>query len=174
MNRLNIVMLALFAGILSAPLIFAADCISEGTTSDYEFDRPALGQAGDPVSAEWACGTGEPTIWESDPISGDDPMGNATAGNPPTTAAPPIENKGGNLSGPNGDTQNNGGFEGDCIEVYLVFTYRYQVTRTVSHTTGTTVEPGGVGGHDSTTHSRTTTYWVNGTKRSNTKEACPC
>ena len=151
----------------------AVPCIPDGTTSDIEWTSD-LTDPGVPVGATVVPGS--ITGHEHDDQSADDDMGSgshsqAPAPNPSDpdihTFTIPVENKGGNLSGPNGTTQN--GFpEGDCIEVYASVTVKYQV----STTEAVTVEIGGV----STTTSITTTVWHTSVLnfRDAWRRVCPC
>ena len=140
-------------------------CLEDGATVGLEFERPDLGGAGDPTGADWTGGgTGSPQGFEEDTFF-DDPMGDANAGDPPSTATLPVSNSGGDLSGPNGVVQNGAG-EGDCIEVYVQWSYRYpvQVSRTVTFG----LEILGLG------FTATSTVWKYAVKMSETKEVCPC
>lgn len=146
-------------------------CVPDGGRVSPDFSRPPLGQPGDPVGAEWlnSPGTGDasgdPQARESDPISGDDPMGPATPSASGDQAAVPVDNHGGDLSGPNGETQ-NGGTEGSCIEVYVEWTYRYPVTVHKSITASILGSSAG--------ETEIVIVWKYGKKRSKVKGVCPC
>lgn len=143
----------------------SAPCIPEGGKSAFEFERPELGQEFDPTGAEWINGkTGDPKGKEEDVLY-DDELGAATPGEPPTKATLEIENKSGKLSGPNGVVQNGGG-EGDCIEVYLEWTYRYPAT--ITRSASVKLNGFGVGS------SVSVTVWMFATKKSKVMEICPC
>ena len=148
-----------------------APCVPEGGRANPNYDRPPLGQPGDPVGAEWvhspgtADASGDPQARESDPVSGDDPMGAAIPATSGGQASAPVDNHGGDLSGPNGETQ-NGGSEGPCIEVYVEWTYRYPVTIHKSMTSS-------VWGFSSG-KIQISVIWKYGKKRAKIKEICPC
>lgn len=150
----------------------SAPCVPEGNTVPHAFDRPRLGQPGDPVGAEWVDrdpnlqdGSGDPQAYEADPLSNDDPMGAAAPVPPGDSAEVPVTNSGGDLAGPNGEDQNGAG-EGPCIEVYVEWTYRYPVTVQRSHH----LSLWGA----STGETETFIIWREGKKRSKIKEICPC
>lgn len=147
-------------------------CISSGTAATVTFTRPSLLTPGTPVGAIWSSGTGDPQAFDEDPAL-DDLMGDGIPGSPPTTASVIISNFNGDLSGPNGVTV-NGGTDGDCIEVYMRWTYLYQ--ETVTHTTISEFEfkPGGMGSGSGTSQSTSVTYWRAGYKFSCKKDVCPC
>jgi hypothetical protein len=164
--------LCVLLAFLTLPLALAADsegnsppCVPAGSSAELEFERPPLGQDGDPKDAEWTNeGTGNPQGKEEDTFR-DDKMGSATAGDPPDKATLAVENKAGKLSGPNGEVQNGAG-EGDCIEVYVEWTYRYPATLTRS----SSVTVDGVGSGVSIA----VVVWKFGKKKSEPKELCPC
>jgi hypothetical protein len=54
-------------------------CVPEGGSSDTCADRPDLVGAGMPVGAVWANETGNPSAFENDPFSPNDPMGSASS-----------------------------------------------------------------------------------------------
>lgn len=140
-------------------------CIEDGATVGLEFERPELGGPGEPAGAEWTNGgTGNPQGAEDDAIF-DDPMGPAESADSGETAILPVSNSGGDLSGPNGVVQNGAG-EGDCIEVYVSWTYRYpvQVSRTVTFG----LELFGV------SFTGTSEVWRYAVKTSKKQEVCPC
>ena len=117
-------------------------CLPEGETRDVTFTTH-LTAPGTPADAEIIPGSGE--AWEHDNWS-DDPMGEPTEVPLPgggMAFTVPVRNDGGNLSGPNGVVQ-NGGLEGDCIEVLVRYTVRYSVKVCVTVETG--VDAGGVNG----------------------------
>lgn len=149
----------------------AAPCVPEGGRASPNYDRPPLGQPGDPVGAEWvnSPGTGDasgdPQVRERDPVSDNDPMGPATPSADGGSAAAPIDNHGGALSGPNGETQ-NGGTEGPCIEVYVEWTYRYPVA--IHKSIGASLW--GLTGNE--TH--VVVVWKYAKKRAKLQEICPC
>jgi hypothetical protein len=158
-----------FAIVALAGLALADEpCVAEGKTNTVTFDRPPLGQPGDPVTAEWTPKAAE--AFEDDPISADDKMGTMSNGATSDTASVEVENKGGNLSGPNGEVQNGTG-EGACIEVKAKFEYKYQTTHQVC--TATMLGVPGVG---SITVTRCTqkVVWAYAYKETTAKTVCPC
>lgn len=148
-----------------------APCVPEGGRVSPGFDRPPLGQPGDPVGAEWvhspgtADGSGDPQLREKDSFSGDDPMGAATPSSDGSAASAPVDNHDGDLSGPNGEDQ-NGGSEGPCIEVYVEWTYRYPVTIHKSITSSLWGLSSG--------ETEIVVVWKYAKKRAKVKEICPC
>jgi hypothetical protein len=148
-----------------------APCVPEGSRVTPDFDRPPLGQPGDPVGAEWvhspgtADGSGDPQMREKDSFSGDDPMGTANPSSDGSTASAPIDNDDGDLSGPNGEDQ-NGGSEGPCIEVYVEWTYRYPVT--IHKSIGASIWGFSSG------EIEIVVVWKYAKKRAKVKEICPC
>lgn len=97
-------------------------CIEKGETLNHceevDLDGPGM-----PAGAAIVRGSGR--MFERDPLSPNDRMGrvqNATE----TELCGKIKNVGGRLVGPNGTPQ-NGGVEGDCIEVYYRFRIVYPV-----------------------------------------------
>jgi hypothetical protein len=135
--RRIVVLVALAAASNATAFAQTPVVIPPGKTIEFEFPRPnhAL-----PPGGEWVGGTGNPQGYEHDPITPDDPMGEATGVDPATIG---VENKGGVLSGPNGAPQNGFG-EGAVIEVKICWTYRYPITNTNSKVTKT--RPFGMGG----------------------------
>jgi len=154
--KFGAIALLLLVPIGTAAIPVTNPCIPDGTSEDVPF-TPNMMATGIPVGA---MSVGTPDWYDQDVVS-DDYMG---SGDPL-----PIENKGGNLSGPSGEVV-NGGLDGDCIELIVYSTIRYQVT--VSVTGGVKIEPGGVGGSGSTTS--TVTIWVNRRVGWDAGEWCPC
>jgi hypothetical protein len=119
----------LAAFLLTASIAGAAaltePCIPDGATHDIKF-KANVTDPGFPPGSEVVPGSGSGV--ESDPVGGDDPLGGAseTTSGDCTSFTVPITNDGGVLSGPNGTAQ-NGGAEGDCIEVYVKYKIRYKV-----------------------------------------------
>lgn len=139
------------------------DCVPDGTTVPVDFPRPDLRQPGVPVDAEWAPGGGAPQAYEKDRFTGDDPMPSRPGDGDPCDV--PVENDGGELKDGNGKTM-NGGTEGDCIEVYVEWTYYYQV----KHNLGGSIRIGGASGHKN----RCWYVWKAAKIRSLVKQVCPC
>jgi hypothetical protein len=143
-------------------------CIPEGESITFGGTPPPTAGLGLEQPSEWADGSnpalGEiaPQIGEDDPLADDD-MGEGSwiGGN----VAFDISNAGGTLSGPNGTPQ-NGGTEGDCIEVYVDVPYWYQVT--VSQSWGVSF------GDLSWGSTRTTCVWQVGYYRVGEYSVCPC
>jgi hypothetical protein len=139
------------------------DCVPDGRTEPQSFPRPELDQPGVPVNARWAPGGGAPQAYEQDRITGDDPMPSSPGNGDPVDV--PVENAGGWLKDGSGKTL-NGGSEGDCIELYVEWSYYYPVK----------VQRGGVlkigGGSVSKTHCWY--VWKKGSIRSQVKQVCPC
>ncbi len=122
-----------------------------------------------PVDAERKGGSGNPQAKEDDPFASD-PMGPGTPDSSGDTASVDVENKGGNLSGPNGDVQNGFG-EGSCIEVKMCWTYKFQVT--IKTCVGSQV-PTGYGGSVSGSDCVSVTVWWEGKVCSPAQSVCPC
>ncbi len=110
---------------IAGAAVLTEPCIPDGDTHDITF-KTDLTEPGTPPGSEVIPGSGQGM--ESDVPGSDDPLGpagdNSTGGS--TTFTLPITNVGGVLSGPNGTPQ-NGGTEGDCIEVYVKYKIRYKV-----------------------------------------------
>ncbi len=144
-------------------------CLPEGETRDVTFTTH-LNSAGTPADAEIILGSGE--AWEEDPFSPNDPLGELIEAPLPgggMTFTVPVRNDGGNLSGPNGVVQ-NGGVEGDCIEVFVRYTIRYSVKVCVTVETG--VDAGGVNG--STAREECWTEIRRQTRSFKARTVCPC
>ncbi len=144
------------------------DCVPEGKTKNYTFEID-MQQSGMPVNATIVPGSC--TGWDKDYFTADDYLGRATF-TKPNKITVPIENKAGKLSGPNGVSQ-NGGTEGDCIEVYVRFLIQYQVT--VCYRRGSTVSHGHGGSSNSEEECWTEwrrAWWTD--SKSSPKEVCPC
>lgn len=108
-------------------------CVDDGYCWFMEFERPPLPAVGDPANAQY---NGEAWAYEEDSGgASDDGLGeadNADYDDPHTPENESAENQGVNICndggdlarGVNGEPQ-NGGLEGDCIEVYIRWTYTY-------------------------------------------------
>ncbi len=110
---------------LLAPLLFigiALPCVPDGGSGTVTLPRPRLPSAppNAPGGSSWSSDA--PAAEEHDDASPNDPMGDATPSSDGNSASVPVTNTGGNLQGPNGVTQ-NGGAEGDCIEVAICWKY---------------------------------------------------
>ncbi|MBM3978233.1 MAG: hypothetical protein FJ299_14760 [Planctomycetes bacterium] len=145
-------------------------CIPLGGTSDVEFDRPDIDADNMPADAEWKDGDGNPQAFDADTWSPDDPMGKGMSSDGGETVEVPVTNNGGHLFGPANHSPIEGGLEGDCIEVYVRWSFRFKVQ--VSVTTGVKYEVDGVGGSGSVT--QTVTIWQTGHVYDGPKEVCPC
>lgn len=102
-----------------AALASAVVCVAAGGSTTVTGTRPKDPPAGTGNQSQWD--KNPPHAEEHDSTSSNDDMGEATE-NPsnPQEASAQVSNTGGNLSGPNGKTQ-NGGAEGDCIEVIITW-----------------------------------------------------
>ena len=156
--------LALSVSIASAAVL-TEPCIPDGGILNIEFEAD-LSAPGIPPGAQIVPGSGEGM--EAD-IGADDELGSATevVTGRGTTFSVPITNHDGILSGPNGVAQ-NGGSEGDCIEVYVTYQIRYIVE----------VCDEGPGPADGGEPSGTGECWeewrVEEVEISPPKEVCPC
>jgi hypothetical protein len=159
-------MVALLVGSVAAQ---NAPCVPSGHQAHITFTRPSLIQANMPVGAEWhPNASGNPQAFESDVFS-NDPMGPAAAGNPPDTASVDVTNQNGNLNDATGRTQNGGG-EGDCIEVIVCWTYRFPVTVSMSSDVGIKLGEVEVGRSDGVS----IVIWKVATLCSDEVVICPC
>lgn len=115
-------------------------CVPEGDSVELEFPRPGLDSPGVPVNALWKNGDGSPEAWEKDGVSGNDDMGDATYGAASGSGTVTLTNDNGSIEGPNGvDVE----FLDGCVEVYMVWYYRYSAVTTVC--IKASVEIGGAG-----------------------------
>ena len=176
----SFIALALFALPLAASGDGGVPCIPDGTTRAVDFDLPAPGSDGVTAPApdakpwgggspfQWASDKSHPTeAKDADTWSPDDDMGDAKAADGKVSV--PIQNKDGKLSGPNGEVQ-NGGTEGDCIEVYVEVSYKVWTQKI--RTFGIDITPGGLGIKG--TETEITYEWVWHTYTTKEKEVCPC
>lgn len=164
-------LLALFT--LALPILVEdPPCVPEGGSSEVEFERPELDEAGDPAGAEWTGEGGDPEAFDED-VASDDSMGDADSEDGGSTATVTVENEEGDLSGPNGEVV-NGGLDGDCAEVYVEWTYRYPARVTTLFGTGLNFDFGIFGQLFNFSRAVTVTVWAEGTKRDGPKEVCPC
>lgn len=169
MYRLIMILAAAFAP--TAPIqqgtasegLGGRSCVPDGTTVPVDYPRPDLRQPGVPLNAEWAPGGGNPQAYERDRYSGDDPMPTRPGDGDPCEV--PVENDGGKLKDGDGKTQ-NGGLEGECIEVYVEWTYYYPV----KHNLGGSLRIGSMSGYKN----RCWYVWKQGKIRSLVKQVCPC
>lgn len=148
------------------PLLFARlalPCVPDGGSTTITLPRPSLPAdlPGAPSGNFWA-GT-SPGAEEHDDTSPNDAMGKATPDATGNSASVDVTNTGGNLKGPNGTVQ-NGGSEGDCIEVRICWSYWTWAQRPFIRFTHTGFESGW--------------YWVR-VKRQKCNprrgvEVCPC
>jgi hypothetical protein len=190
---LTILALSTWAAVLSSdctttysnPADATAGCLSNGNSATVNCARPDIQAGGHGGNCEWAGdsadgddnnnnGSGNPRLMEDDTTSPDDPMGHASTTDNGQHASGTVTNSGGSLSGSSGGVQ-NGGWEGDCIEVKVCWYYWYevQISQTSTHGGSVAVKPGiSVGGEHSTT--TTVTKWRLGEVCSSTTEICPC
>lgn len=116
----------LTAALLLAPLAAppVPTCVPKGGSVDVGPFTPNSDYDGAPTSLQ-PVGNGNPQGFEDDSFS-DDEMGSATpqAGGGATVKVSCSAD--GKLSGPNGEVQ-NGGSEGDCIEVTVKWKYKYKI-----------------------------------------------
>ncbi len=108
---------SLSAIVLLGGVALATVCVSDGSSGTVTFTQPAL-----PSGDTWEPTT--PEMMEDDVVS-DDSMGPATSTGS-GTATGTVTNSGGDLFGPRGGDQ-NGGTEGDCIEVKMCWKYKHWV-----------------------------------------------
>ena len=132
-SRALLLSLLVSAGSESA---FAHDCVEAGESGTLTFDRPGLIGGGIPSGAFWGGPNkdGAPRAYEKD-ISNDDDLGPGTPVNGGFQATATFTNIGGSLVGPNGVVQ-TGFWEGDCLEVYMTWTYVYELKVTTCYTLG--------------------------------------
>ena len=144
-----------FASEVSDPCNASRDCVSVGETVEVEFENPDLQADGMPVSSELVEGIG----MEQDP-GFDDVLGGATVGAETTTLA--ITNTNGTLVAPNGHS-GDGVAGGDCMEIYIEWTIRYKVYRSIETSIGFDGEV-----------AQGTWVWAYFTVSSPAQEICPC
>lgn len=152
---------------LVAPALVVAialPCVPCGGSSPVTLPRPSLPSApsGAPGSSSWSTDD-PPRAEEHDDITPNDPMGPATEDASTNTGSVEVTNDHGDLKGPNGNDQNGGG-EGECIEVAICWFYWTWTLVTDYVPTETGWE----------TH----TYWQHVRKKvcngGNDVEVCPC
>ena len=158
-------------------------CVEAGQTVEHFEERPAIDAPGMPVGAKWEHGNGGPELWDRDAFGSPDLMGNATLvevtnedGSTTTKACATIRNVGGEMVGPNG-ADVTGAFDGDCVEVYVVWFYRYTRTETRCISHGSSVGSGGSGVSEEETNCYQVTVHCRGWVRPNwdhTTQYCPC
>ena len=153
----NLILSLVLTVSIAGAAVLGEPCIPDGDTHNVDFT----------TDSNVVPGSGEGM--ESD-IGPDDELGSATetssGGN--TTFSVPITNNGGVLSGPNGVPQ-NGGAEGDCIEVYVTFKIRYKVK--VCNETPVTV---GGDGPESSSEDCWEEWREKEAEFSEPKTVCPC
>ena len=123
----------------------ALPCVPDGSSISLTAN-PDLKADGIPVAATIV---GDPVWYDKDVLVYDELGEGSTI---------EIENKGGNLSGPNGKVA-NGGLDGDCIEVSYKVLLRFQVKEEVCSSSGSQVGVGGSGISGSSGGCTTTTVW---------------
>lgn len=169
-------LIPMLAGMLSsAVLAIAPDepCIPEGGAGEVEFDRPPIDGNGMPADAEWIGGDGAPEGFDVDGWSGDDSLGDATVSQGGDTASVPLTNSGGELFGPNGHDV-EGGLEGECLEVTIVWHYRYKVSQVQTYTRLVSFAPEGMGGSWGSMRSTQVWVWRYAKVNRGPEQVCPC
>ncbi len=167
-KTLGIPLLAILVLAVPAMGSQAGDCLPAGETRKVTFTHDPT-EKGMPTDAEVLPNSVEG--WEKDFFSPDDPLGPGEFNQSTNEASVTITNTDGKLSGPNGVVQ-NGGLEGDCIEVYVRYQVRYKKTKTTSW--GWSSAPDGVGivfGVQETFEIWETSWW---TFRRTPQVVCPC
>ena len=133
MSRMLVLPVTAFAAVLvAASALLATTTIPCGGSVKFAVNQPRLDEEdGIPEGATYTGGgTGGPSVFEHDSTSSDDRMGRGTTRNAAADGKGGgvseicITNTDGNLEGPNGVVQNGGG-EGDCIEVMMCWRYSY-------------------------------------------------
>lgn len=143
-------------------------CVPKGGSKDVGPFTPDIGHDGEATSLQ-PDGDGSPKAYEDDWLK-DDKLGDATPG-PGKTATVKIScSSSGQLSGPKGKVE-NGGSEGDCIEVYVEWTYKYKEIVTVGGTIA--FWPEGIGGSGTTTIAVERWHYLT-VQSKETIEVCPC
>jgi hypothetical protein len=148
-------------------------CLTEGESCDIQFDRPPLDGPGMPVSAEWVGGDGAPEGFDVDTWSSSDSLGGAAVSNGGGTASVTVRNSGGELFGPNG-ADVEGGLEGECLEVKIVWRFRYQVMQVEAGSGQVSIAPEGIGGTWGGSTATHTWVWRYSSVSRGPKQVCPC
>ncbi|MFN0204918.1 MAG: hypothetical protein ACKVS6_01230 [Planctomycetota bacterium] len=123
-------MISLLRGVTAAFLLFplaavpAPPCVPKGGSVDVGPFTPNDDYDGAPTSLQ-PVGNATPQAFEDDHLR-DDEMGAATPQAGGGTTVQVSCSADGKLSGPNGEVQ-NGGAEGDCIEVIVKWKYKYKI-----------------------------------------------
>jgi hypothetical protein len=161
----------------SATAMVAPDCVPDGGSSTQTFDRPPIDAPGMPTNAHWSGGDGEPQASDVDTWSGPDAMGPGTSSASGDTASVTVHNSGGNIIGPNGAVV-EGGLEGSCVEMVMVWTFRYSVTTSVCVnarlTVSTEVSHAVVSGEVGRQHCVQVEIWLEGIVTDGPQVVCPC
>lgn len=118
--------LVLSATLLATPIPdgSSADCLPDGDSTTLCFPADWDGPT---APAHYSFVDGSATAHESDASGSQDMGAGSHDGGDPGEICVKVTNNGGDLAGPNGVTQ-NGGDEGDCIEVFVKFKLRYKAT----------------------------------------------
>jgi len=174
------------AAVLWTSFVFATPasdpCIPDGGSATEDFNRPPINSVGMPTSAEWTGGDGDPEAYDVDAWSAPDDMGAGTSSANGDTASVDVHNTGGNIIGPNGAVV-EGGLEGDCVEIVMVWHFKYKATISVcvSANVGLSVEGkfggtigGEVGGEVGRERCTEIEIWLDGVVADGPKEVCPC
>jgi hypothetical protein len=144
-------------------------CIPEGSSAEFDFERPNLTSAGFPANASWLDGTGAPTAYDEDWLH-DDEVGPGTPNADGSIASVTITNSGGSLFGPNGADL---GFSG-CIELSMEWTYEFVVEITECQFNGNFSQVGSGGSSSGTMICRSYPKRITRTVREGPVEVCPC
>ena len=114
---------ALFVAVPFALGMPTSECVPDPGSLDVCFDVDVTGAGFPPGST---VVPGSVMGCEDDTLTPDDPLGAGTYDSASDEVCIEISNTNGRLSGPNGTGQ-NGGAEGDCIEVFVKYKVQYQV-----------------------------------------------
>jgi len=104
-----------FAALFPAPTPDNPICVPDGECREVCEPIPTPPPGGQLISDS-------PDVFESDPLSSDDYLGNAEVQG--GQACYRICNEGGTLEGPDGRVLDDGALGGECVEIYFVWTYR--------------------------------------------------
>jgi hypothetical protein len=163
-------------------------CVPGSGCLRVTFERPPTGPgSGMPITATWVGGTGDPHGFDADAggwLNGGPPddLGNGSVAPGGSTVSITFENTG--LGGlvscqPNATDPHDHAFEGDCLEVFVRWSFDYNASCTTSVTRGggnsfPTVNGLTVTETSSSSTSITTVYYLRGHRDSPVVELCPC
>lgn len=140
--------------------LYASICVPDGTKVTVHATRPT-----NPPAGTWTSTA--PEMEEADMTDPDDPMGDASITSTGDTSGG-VTNSGGDLFGKTGGDQ-NGGTEGDCIDVRFCWEYTYFVPAGWYPVPGL-VDPETGQGVYQYVHAHWETDW----HCSDIQEVCPC